>query len=150
MNKGVVLNWLKQSNLEYVVLQDPPPSYEYAVAVKKTRIIVLWHKNTGVVEMQYTPKFNDDITKKFFGLSTASRSEVVCNLREMLLSLNVRHNVIVNDRESFFGFSLMVYLPEEPSKVELLNGYNRIIEIRDLVDQRILFLMERAPTTSDA
>ena len=118
--------------------------------VKQTHVVILWHKNTGVVEMQYTPKFNDDVTRRFFELSVASRGEVVCSLRETLLSLQVRHNVIVNDRKSFFGFSLMVYLPEAPSKIEMFNGYNRILEIRDLIDQRIFSLMERAPATPHA
>ena len=144
MNKKVVLDWLGQSEHEYMVFKDPPPNYEYAVAIKKTHVIILWHKNTGTIEMQYTPRFNDDITKGFFGSSPASRREVECSLREMLLGLNVRHNIIVNDQKLFFGFSLMVYLPEEPSKIDMINGYNRIIEIRDLVDQRIFSLMERA------
>ena len=145
-----MLGWLKQSNLEYVVLQDPPSSYKYAVAIKKTHIVILWHKNTGIIEMQYTPKFNDDITKRFFGLSMASRRDMECSLREILLGLNVRHNIIVNDRESFFGFSLMIYLSEEPSKVEMLDGYNKIIEIRDLINQRIFSLMDHAITTHNA
>ena len=136
----MVLDWLEQSGHKYVVLQDPPPSYEYAVAVKETHVIILWHRNTGTIEVQYTSKFNDDITKKFFELDTVSRMDIEGDLREMLAGLNIRHKIITNGQELFFGFSLMVYLPEEPSKIDMINGYNRIIEIRDLVDRRIFSL----------
>ena len=148
MNRDTIENWLKQLNLDYVVLKEPPPSYEYAMAIKQSHVIILRHKNTGIVEMQYTTKFNDDVTKRFFALNETPRNEIVCSLRELLLGLDVRHNIIVNDRQSFFGFSLMAYLPESLSKTDLLDRYHRILEIRDLVGQRIIPLMDGGSRTT--
>ena len=138
-----MLDWLKQLNLDRTVLSEPPPSYEYAVAIKKSHVIILRHKNTRIVEMQYTPKFNDDITKKFFGLDKISRNEIVCDLRKLLLGLNVRHNILINDGQQFFGFSLMVYFSDTPSKTDLLDIHQRILEIGDLVGQNITTFMDR-------
>ena len=146
MSRENILEWLEQSGLEYVPLNDPPPGYEYGVVIKQGRVAVLWHKNDEVVELQSTPTFNDEITKSFFDLNEASRDNVVCKLREKILGLNIRHNIVASEKEHLFGFTLRIYLPKTLSKIDLLNAHGRINEIRDVVGQYIPPIMTEGIT----
>lgn len=138
MGRETVLEWLNQSGFEHTILKDPPPSYEYAAVIKQNLIMVLWHKNDDVVELQSTPVFNDAITKSFFDMPDTSRDNVVCKLREKILGLDIRHNIVASKKEHLFGFTLRIYLPKTLSKIDLLNACGRITEIRDVVGQYIV------------
>lgn len=146
MSRENILGWLEQSGLEYVPLKDPPSNYEYGVVIKQGNVAVLWHKNDEVVELQSTPTFNDQITASFFDLNDASRDNVVCKLREKILSLDIRHNIVASEKERLFGFTLRIYLPKTLSKIDLLNAHGRINEIRDVVGQYISPIMVQGIT----
>jgi len=137
LDRTTILEWLNQLGYEYTVLEDLPPSYEYGVVIKKSTVIVFWHKNDDVIELQSTPTFNDSITKSFFDMNDASRENVSCKLREKLLGLNIRHNIVALKKEHLFGFTLKIYLPKTLSKIDLLNAHDRITEIRDVMGQYI-------------
>ncbi len=135
-------DWLKQSELEGMVLNTPPPGYEFAAAVKKTNVIFLIRKNTQIIEVQYTNKFSDSIVEEFLNMDEKYQSSIEYELRNLLTSRNIRHRIITNPKEKFFGFSLTIYLPKKPSDISILNSYARILEIRDLVGHRISLLMK--------
>ena len=136
-------DWFNQLNLEGVVLKSPPPSYEFAVAVKESNVIFLIHKNTHVVEVQYTNKFSDSVVDAWLDMDEGSRSEIEYELRSLLVGRDIRHRIIVNTKEKFFGFSLFIYLPKKPSDTSILNSYARILEVRDHVGHCISRLMKR-------
>ena len=81
LGRKAVPGWLEQSGLGYDHLKDAPEMYEYAVAIKRDNIAVLWHRSDGVVELQCTPTFNDDITKDFFARHAASGDSTASKLR---------------------------------------------------------------------
>lgn len=137
MSRKNILEWLKQSGLKYIPLKTPPPDYEYGVVIKQSSVAVLWHKNDEIVELQSTPTFNDEITKSFFDLNDASRDNVVCKLREKILGLDIRHNIVASKKEHLFGFTLRIYLPKTLSKIDLLDAHGRINEIKDVVGRYI-------------
>ena len=141
LSRENILGWLEQSGLEYVPLNDPPSSYEYGVVIKQGNVAILWHKNDEVVELQSTPTFNDEIAKSFFDLNDTSRDNVVCKLREKILSLDIRHNIVTSEKKRLFGFTLRIYLPKTLSKIDLLNAYGKINEIRDVAGQYIFPIM---------
>ena len=128
-----MLEWLNQLGYNYEILEDLPPSYEYGVVIKNSTVIVFWHKNDDVIELQLTPTFNDKITKSFFDMNNTSRVNVSCKLREKLLALNIRHNIVASKKDHLFGFTLRIYLPNTLSKIDLLNAHERITEIRDVI-----------------
>ncbi|MCE2498820.1 MAG: hypothetical protein J4F28_07540 [Nitrosopumilaceae archaeon] len=142
MDRETILEWLNHSGLEYDVFDDLPPTYEYGVVIKRSTVVVFWHKNDDVIELQSTPVFNDEITKSFFGMNDTSRNNVSCKLREKILNLDIRHNIVAVEKENLFGFTLRIYLPKTLSKIDLLNAHGKITEIRDVVGQYIAPIIE--------
>ena len=134
LDKDAITGLLHELGWEYTVLMKPPPSYDYAAAIKDNRIIVLLHKNGDIVELQYTTRFVDTITKRFFEKSSKERDMIAVNLKKALVGADVRHKILIVKEKSFFGFSLSVYLKGDPTKADMLNGSYRMLEIKDLVE----------------
>ena len=134
MDKGTIAGWLEELRWEYVVLKEPPPSYDYAAAIKHSRIIVLLHKNTGIVELQYTTQFVDEVAKRFFKMAPKEQNRITIQLKEALVRADIRHKIITHEKKSFFGFSLGIYLPGDPIVTDLLNSSSKMLEIKDLVE----------------
>ncbi len=140
MNKDVLFGWLDQSKIDYVELKEPPDSSELAVILKKDRISILIHKITNSLEFQTTYPFNKEITDKFFSLDDGAKNKIFDELITLLTSIDIRHSIIQDKGEKFFGYSTQIYLNEGASIQDLFNSYKKILEIRNLMSYRMMVI----------
>ena len=141
MLKENIFEWLNEMNFEYTPLQDVPPSYQSAVVVNKSKVIILLHKSE-IAEMQCACMFDEEITDKFLGLGKASKNKIIQSLREKITMQDVRHQILEIPGKKIFGFILMTYMPENLSKTDLINNHKRIEEIRDFAYGHVISLMK--------
>lgn len=140
LEESDVCRLMDDIGIQYKKAPEFPPSCRYALLATADQITVLGKHD--MIELQATHKFSTEVTEKFFQMDESAKNGITYELKHMIATLDVRHMIIVNDNERFFGFSLSVFL-QDASVVDFLNGYNKIKETRELVGVRAINLIQR-------
>ena len=135
--------WLDDERLEHTTLNPPPPSSEFGVHVGTSGVVILGHENSGIVEIQHTYSFDGEWTARFFELGGQLDDGIKDEVSTLLISLDIRHQIISNKRENFFGISMYFLLEKDTSMTDFFNKYYKILEAKRLVSIRVKKLLNR-------